>query len=231
MKLLIAERSLSTTERVEVGFSYFLQLTLIAAIVFAVFQKNWLEAFVVAGILVLTLIPAIFRRSYKIRLPVEIDLVAVIFVYAGIFLGGVQGYYTSFWWWDGLLHAISGILLGMAGFLLVYVLNTSEKINLNLRPSFVAIFSVGFAVALGVIWEILEFAADHFFGTSLQETGLVDTMWDLILDLLGALLVAVLGFVYLRRERHLLENAILKFISWKPIKKLKNLKRKNKRER
>jgi len=227
MKFLIADSSLSTFEKVEIGFSYFLQLTLIGAIIIAFFQQNWLEAFAVAGILILTLAPAISRRRYKFRFPVELDLAVILMVYAGIFLGEVHGYYSLFWWWDGLLHAISGVLLGITGFLLVYVLNTSEKINLNLRPSFVAIFSVGFAVTLGVIWEIFEFAMDYFLGTNLQESGLVDTMWDLILDLLGALLAAILGFVYLRKERHLVENLVLRFlkIKTKYKKKIKRDKR------
>ena len=50
---------------------------------------------------------------------------------------------------------------------------------------------------MGALWEILEFAIDQTFGTTMQKSGLVDTMWDLIVDGLGALTISILGYGYL----------------------------------
>src|SRR5690606_30887329 len=97
-----------------------------------------------------------------------------------------------------VLHGASGFLLGILGFLLVYVLNEKEEIGLDMKPGFVALFAFVFAVALGALWEIFEFAMDSAFGLNMQKSGLVDTMWDLIVDTAGALVMAVLGYGYLR---------------------------------
>jgi len=35
----------------------------------------------------------------------------------------------------------------------------------------------------------------------MQKSGLVDTMWDLIVELLGAVVVSVMGYAYLRGGR------------------------------
>lgn len=50
------------------------------------------------------------------------------------------------------------------------------------------------------MWEIFEFAMDSFFGLNLQKSGLVDTMWDLIVDTLGAGLIAWLGYLWIHND-------------------------------
>ena len=48
------------------------------------------------------------------------------------------------------------------------------------------------------MWEIFEFGMDQLFGFNMQKSGLVDTMWDLIVDAVGAAVIALLGWAYLR---------------------------------
>lgn len=208
MKFLINDPQISKADRIKLLFSYFLQITLIAAIAFAFYRKNWLNAFIIIGILVLTFLPSLIRRSYKVNLPIELDLVVVIFVYASLFLGEIHAYYIKFWWWDLILHASSSILLGFAGFFLVYILNTEKAVSIHLKPFFVALFSFAFAVGIGVLWEIFEFSIDSIFGFNMQKSGLVDTMWDLIVNVLSALFVAIFGFVYLKENKLYLNRAV-----------------------
>ena len=61
-----------------------------------------------------------------------------------------------------------------------------------------ALFSFSFAIAIGVVWEIFEFFMDISFGLNMQKSGLIDTMGDLIVDSLGALLASGIGYFYLR---------------------------------
>ena len=54
-----------------------------------------------------------------------------------------------------------------------------------------------FAVTLGVFWEIYEFIADNLVpGLDMQvvETGTTDTMVDMIVNTIGAAVVALLGY-------------------------------------
>ena len=212
MGFLINDRSISTGEKIQLGISYLLQLSLLGAIVFAVYRKNWETSFLTLCILFLTSLPSLFRRSYKVRLPIELDFTVIVFIYAALFLGEVKGYYTIFWWWDVLLHTSSGILFGIFGFLLVYVLNEEKKIRLNLKPFFVALFSFALANAVGAIWEIFEYSMDSFFGLNMQSSGLADTMWDLIVNLLGSLVVVTLGYLYLKSDRNFFRKIINKYL-------------------
>ena len=178
-----------------------LQVLLGIGALLALLQGRWLAAATTAGIVVVSALPLVLGRRFRVRLPPEMELLSVIFVYASLFLGEVHGYYERFWWWDALLHTGAGFLLGIFAFLLVHVLNEHERVAMHMRPGFVALFAFVFACGLGALWEIFEFAVDQTMGTNMQKSGLVDTMWDLIVNALGALAIALLGWRRLRRDR------------------------------
>ena len=195
-----------------------LQLALLVGVVLAVMEGRWLDGVVTTAIIAITFLPLVLGRRFEISIPPEFELLAVVFVYASLFLGEVHGYYVRFWWWDVLLHTGSGLLLGIVGFLLVYVLNEQKEVQLHMRPSFVALFAFMFAMGLGALWEIFEFAMDQLFGLNMQKSGLVDTMWDLIVDMIGSLIIALLGWGFLRTRKvdSFLERWIETFIEDNP---------------
>ncbi|MEW6692975.1 MAG: hypothetical protein AB1340_09095 [Pseudomonadota bacterium] len=189
----------------------------------AVWEGQWMTSFLIAAILAIALAPLLVPRRMPVAIPAEFHLLAVIFIFASLFLGEVHLFYERVWWWDMVLHASSGLLLGMFGFLLVYVLNENERVDLHLRPGFVALFAFMFALGVGVLWEIFEFGMDRLFGMSMQKpmfgdpSGLTDTMWDLILDALGALVISLLGWWYMKhRQISFIEAWIRKFIASNP---------------
>lgn len=201
-----------------------LQIILLIEVFAATWNQHWLTALITLGILLLTLAPTFLSRFFNVFIPPEFVLLAIVFVFASLFLGEIHEYYTRFWWWDIVLHSSSGFLLGIIGFLLVYVLNQIENVQMYMKPGFVAFFAFLFAVGMGVIWEIFEFSMDSFFGMNMQKemlgdpSGLTDTMWDLIVDTLGALIIAVLGYGYIRkgRKKSFLEQWIEEFIKKNP---------------
>jgi hypothetical protein len=189
----------------------------------AVWEGQWMTSFLIAAILAIALAPLLAPRRMPVAIPAEFHLLAVLFIFASLFLGEVHRFYERVWWWDMVLHASSGLLLGMLGFLLVYVLNENERVDLHLRPSFVALFAFLFALGAGVLWEIFEFGMDRLFGMNMQKpmfgdpSGLTDTMWDLILDALGALVISLLGWWYMKhRQVSFIEAWIRKFIASNP---------------
>jgi uncharacterized membrane protein YjdF len=204
--------------------SFFLQAILFAGAVAAVWEKQWLTAVVTFGIIVITLLPLLLQRRFRVFIPPEFELLAIAFVFASLFLGEVRGYYVRFWWWDIVLHTASGFLFGIVGFLLVYVLNEVEQIGVSMKTGFVAFFAFLFAVGMGALWEIFEFGMDQLFGTNMQKpmlgdpSGLTDTMWDLIVDTLGALVISLLGYGYLKTagNKSFLERWIESFIKNNP---------------
>ncbi|MCB1671780.1 MAG: hypothetical protein R3F41_12865 [Gammaproteobacteria bacterium] len=195
-----------------------LKLVLLIGALLLLVQGRYQASFEVLAILFVTWLPTLLGSHFKVVIPYEFESLAVVFVYMALFLGEVRGFYTRFWWWDVILHTGSGFLLGIFGFLLVYVLNEKEDIDLHLQPKFVALFAFMFAMGVGALWEIFEFAMDQSFGLTMQKSGLVDTMWDLIVDGIGAATIAILGWGFLRKNEgnSFLEKWINKFISNNP---------------
>lgn len=189
----------SIHDRVLRGITFFLRLNLVVEIAYSAYAQNWIVLFASALILFSTFLPLLIERKYRIEIPLDLEFAVILFLYASLFLGEVRGYFTLFWWWDILLHISGGIALGFIGFIVLYILYYKNKLSAN--PFLVAIFSFFFALGIGALWEIFEFGMDSFFGLNMQKSGLVDTMWDLIVDAGGALLTSAVGYFYIKKKR------------------------------
>lgn len=168
----------------------------------SIYYQNWINALIVLGILILSMLPELFARQYSLALPAEFDLATVAFLFAALFLGELGNFYEHFWWWDELLHLTSGLLLGMFGLYLIWVLNHNDHIELELSPGFICLFAFAFALSVGTLWEIFEFTMDNLFSLNMQKNGLQDTMKDLMVDALGALVVSTGANIYLSTGRN-----------------------------
>lgn len=214
MKFLRA-KDLDLAEKIEIILSYILTLSLLFVITMALFNQQWTVLFISALTLFLFFLPAMLEKRFRIHLPVEIQFVIVLFIYAALFLGEIKHYYTIFWWWDVILHAGSSIGFGFAGFIILYILTTRQKVRAS--PFLIAMFSFCFALAIGALWEIFEFLMDGSFALNMQKSGLVDTMWDLIVDSGGALFTAGIGYIYIRGGNPRIFSRLLrKFIESNP---------------
>jgi hypothetical protein len=184
-----------------------LQMIMAVQLVALLVQWSWVSAVWLLAIMAITSAPLWLGSRLPVRFPAEYELMAILFVFASLFLGEFHSYYVRFWWWDIALHSVSGLLLGILGFLLVYMLNENRRIDIHMRPAFVALFAFAFAVTAGALWEILEFVIDRLFGAQMQKpmlgdpSGLTDTMWDLIVDTLGAAVISGFGWWHMKRRQ------------------------------
>lgn len=196
-----------------------LRLTLIIAIIASNIYNSWSNLFISSFTLILTFLPVWFEKKYKIIIPLDFEFAIIIFVYASLFLGETGNFYERFWWWDILLHGASAIAFGCIGFIILFILFKTNKINAH--PVWLVIFSFCFAVSIGAIWEIFEFSMDRAFGLNMQKSGLIDTMWDLIVDGSGAILASLAGYTYMKgNERSYLNGLISLFIKSNPDLKI-----------
>lgn len=174
---------------------------------FLLFNARWLSLFLVTIIMAVLIAPTIFRAKLDVEIPVEFHITAVIFIFASLYLGEIQRFYQRFWWWDIALHASAGLLMGIVGFLLVYLLNESKRVKMHMTPGFISLFAFSFAVTIGTLWEVFEFSMDQFFGLNMQKamlgdsSGLTDTIWDMIVNAIGALIISFMGWRYLKRKQ------------------------------
>lgn len=175
----------------------------------------------VLGMIALS-IPKFIQEKKKLQIPNKMYFFYIIFLYCAICLGEVRSFYYKIPNWDTILHTFSGGMLGALGFSFVSLFNNEENFHLKLTPFFVAAFSFMFAIMLGVFWEVYEFAFDGLLGLNMQkfmlESGeqlmgraaLADTMEDLIVDMLGALVMSIIGYVSLKYKKGWVESMIIK---------------------
>lgn len=165
----------------------------------------------ILGIIVM-FIPSVVERKLSVDIPNNMEVMYFIFLYCAIYLGEVRNFYYLIPYWDVILHAFSGAMLGTLGFSLVSYLNDLKFLNTNLSPFFVALFAFCFAQASGAVWEIYEFLADSLIGTNMQKfivadgtvlsghAALRDTMTDLIIDALSSLAVTIIGYYTIKTK-------------------------------
>ncbi len=161
----------------------------------ALFLGRWPIAFVALATFVLSLLPMVVAHRFQIALPGPYLVATTVFIFASIFLGEAFDFYGRLWWWDLALHAASAMGFGLLGFLFVFALFHGDRYA---APPF-ALGFVAFCVAvtIGSLWEIFEFLMDMTFGLSMQKSGLVDSMTDIILNVIGGAIAGFSGYLYL----------------------------------
>jgi len=184
---------------------------LAAATVFAVGTQHWSNVFVIITAFFLTLLPALSSERFRIQLPLSFLAAISLFVFATLFLGEVFDFYNRYWWWDILLHGSSAVGFGIIGFLFVFYLFQGDKYAAP--PWALALISFCFAVSIGAIWEVFEFAMDEIFSLHMQKSGLTDTMSDIIVDMVGASIGAISGFLWIKGRTSGLTGMIDEFIT------------------
>lgn len=206
-------------EKILFSITSFFKILVLIAFISSIVLNQWLVTLNSFLFLIFSLLPTFVEKNYNFRLPLELDLILILFLFATLILGEVSQFYEKFWWWDIMLHTISGFLIGLVGFLIVFSLRYSHKINLS--PSLAVLFSFSFAMMIAGIWEIIEFLIDYFFRSTMQKS-LIDTMTDLIVALFGAILISILGYVYMKKRKGGFFHRLLKKIVKLNFRKKKN---------
>lgn len=179
---------------------YFVQAILLILGLLEVAASDWSGAFMAFQAFLFSLIPTLLKKFYNIRTPHILHAGVVIFMFATIFLGEVENFYERFWWWDLIFHTLAGIIFGLIGYIMLIL--TYRTQNVRLAPLFTSLFAISFSLGVSVIWEILEFVIDSILNTNMQPSA-SDTMWDLIVGLVGALISTLGGYRYLEYNERL----------------------------
>ena len=155
-------------------------------------NKTWVPAAVVS--LIVTLIPAALKRDLNLVLPPELNFWIVLALFLHV-VGGFSNFYNDVPGWDHLTHMMSASLIGGLGLVIVVIVDKYFD-SIFLPPRFLALVIVLITMAIGVFWEIMEYANDVLVGTELQY-GLDDSMLDLFFDGAAGFVVAFVGARYL----------------------------------
>lgn len=149
--------------------------------------------------LAITFIPTVLERDFQIA--VEPGL--ALWVTSAVFLHalGTAGLYDAIAPWDHLTHTLSATVVAAAGYAALRGIHLhADSIHLPRWALFA--FTLVFVLAMGVAWELLEFAVDQGalyleMDPVLAQHGIDDTIVDMLFNTVGAIIVATWGTVYL----------------------------------
>ncbi len=178
--------------------SWVMKLIMVGMVPYELFRGGYVFSVLILVAVAASLVPSVVEKNYNISLPFELDLLVTLSLFLHTFLGEGLEFYNKYWIWDKLLHVYGSAVIAIIAFVVVYSLHYTRKLRLTLPMIMLVTFS--FAMAMGALWEIGEFLVDVTFGKHAQK-GLTDTMLDLINDLFGGVIVALLGAIYVRYSR------------------------------
>lgn len=153
--------------------------------------------------LVLTTLPTIARLRYDY--PTHARLALLIAVAATLHAVGALGPYQTVPWYDTLTHGVSSTLVAGVGYAIARGLELyTDRVSFSSR--FRGVFLVLFVLAVGVLWELLEFGSGVVAGRLgdpvLSQYGVDDIVTDLVFNTVGAVAVALWGTGLFRRSAH-----------------------------
>ena len=206
------KQNLNSKKKSSMIITNLVRIALILTYIRGWIMQDHSQDFLIILTFIMTYYPSVLEKRFGVYLPNTLQIVITLFIFAAQVLGEMNGFYDKISWWDTMLHATSGTVLGLLGFMFVYLLNKNRESEVNLSPIFVVLFAFCFAITMGVFWEFFEYGADRLMGYNMQkfrlpgQDGLVDTMEDLIVDTIGALVACVFGWLYIKQENDTIFN-------------------------
>ncbi len=156
---------------------------------------GYYEMGVCLGSIVLLFLPEILGK-FKIYFSDSATFIFFVFLFLGVVGETIAVHY---FWYDKILHFLSGFLYFTVGMTLLIIRFGESRVNSELDKSI--LYSFLFMVFILVSWEVFEATLDLTVGTNLLQTGLNDTVWDLICDFFGGILATILFFWHFKRKQ------------------------------
>lgn len=156
------------------------------------------------------MLPGFFTRNYIRSVPYQLELIFSLMVLLSLVIGETLNFYQLIPYYDKFIHFSLPFFVGLIAFLLAYTMHQTGNLRITNGPLIVII--VLLTMGIGATWEIIEYVSDAFINPYLHvfeqlqgsstESPLVDTMNDLICDMLGGIFGAILGLRYIKSERN-----------------------------
>ncbi len=155
-----------------------------------ILEGDWYEVGIRLTIILTALVPTMVRKILHLKISYTMELVYLLFIIFGHFIGSILGIYNEIPHYDKIMHTLSGVL---TSFVALIVLNNINQYKFK-NVIFNIVFMIVFSLAVAGIWEIFEFTNDILFQADAQRvaiSGVDDTMLDMIVALFGSILVCI----------------------------------------
>lgn len=168
-------------------------------------------------------LPYIIERIASIRLGNLTILIYTLFMILSPFVGSVLGLFKGQNIYDKICHTSFGYVGNYIGLLIVV-----QVVDKGKRPWFVGLSCLVFVMACASFWEIFEFVGDSCLGQTAQGvkvngiTPVTDTMWDIIVTLIGATVFQIQYALNIFTKKDWLIDTAVKEFNFQKIERTKN---------
>ncbi len=131
-------------------------------------------------------------RLFGLKVSKRFEIAYLLFLIIAMVLGIDLDWYKLIAPYDKIVHTLSGVLTAYGAREIID--QASGKPD---QIWFKVLFSMGFVALVAVLWECYEFSYDQITGGHMQELlspGIEDTMYDLIVALIGGMIGTILAF-------------------------------------
>ncbi len=136
----------------------------------------------------------VYKKTFLRKARISFYLI-YSFIIGAMYLGNVFDFYIIIPMYDKILHLLSGLIIGLIGYILFLHLSNGSGVN-SFKRYMPILFSIIFSIAAAGIWEIWEFSTDRLFGFISQNNSLHDTMWDIICGTLMGIISNIPIYLY-----------------------------------
>ena len=180
--------------------------------------------------LVLLLLPSILERKLGVRLPAGLEITVVVFIFAAEILGEIACFYVTVPFWDKALHTTSGFIYAAVSFEVsplflallafcfsmtigalweIFEFSVDNLFHKDMQKDTVIqqITSVALdptnrniPITISNIQDVVVNGESLGLGGYL-DIGLYDTMGDLIVNLIGAVVFSVIGYFHQKHRK------------------------------
>lgn len=182
--------------------------------------------FLSAASAALMFVPPLVYRLLRTNPNPPLTLLARLFIFLAFDIGMASKGYSGLFFYDKIVHFLSGIFFAFVGLLVFYFCKHTRRIEKTDFP-LCLIFSFSFSMMIAAIWEIYEYLISFFLHTDPQAsmtTGVGDTMGDIIACLFGTIIICIsIVCCFKKGKTGLFLSAVKTYVE--------NLKEKTKRQR
>ncbi len=174
-----------------------IKLILVLSIINSINLQLWHITSTNIFLLILMFIPQILKKSSKIELPKEFEFLLLIFVITTLFLGKIG---------TVIAPLVFGIATGFIGLTILLYLYSSNQIKKNYF--LMILFSLNFAIAFGVILELIKYYIKLSFNQISGEGLYTFTMMNLTYVVIGSIIASLIGYIYTRTHLNIFQRII-----------------------
>lgn len=173
------------------------QALLAVGIIVVVMQRNWSGVAALSGFLVASFLFV----KLEDRLPTLFDL---LFIVAALLNAGGWAFdwYNQIYPYDEIAHGFTTFALTLA---LGYVVYNELMQSFSDHPWLFVLTIASFGIAIGALWEIVEWTADFFVAKQIVKS-LNDTIVDLVMDSIGAIAAGWLSLTALHERSRIADQ-------------------------